>query len=83
MIKKESGFSWDRMKETAIQLKIERAITMAQKKNVNPDFKIQHPDWVAQAQNNDFIDLKKKVRALIEKQQKTAMDRRFKIARQD
>ncbi len=49
---KNTGFSWKDMKERAILVKIERAETMAKKKDVNPDFKLAHPDWVSQAQNN-------------------------------
>jgi len=76
-----TGFSWKDMKERAIQVKIERAMTMAKKKDVNPDFKLQHPDWVSQAQNNNFTDLKKKVRQMVENQQAIAMARRTKVAR--
>jgi len=54
---------------------------MASKKDVNPDFKIQHPDWVSQAQNQNYTDLKAKIKTLIEKQQQRAQARRLKVAR--
>ncbi len=74
------GFSWKRMKEYAVETKIRRAITMASKQDVNPDFKLAHPDWVSQAQQNNFTDLRKKVKELVEKQQAIAMKRRDKVA---
>ncbi len=76
------GFSWKAIKKEAIRIKIERAMTMAKHKNVNPDFAIQHPEWVREAQNNNYTDLKKKVTEVIERQQAQAQARRDKIAKQ-
>ncbi len=72
-----AGFSWKQAKIDAINIKIERAITMA-KSATNPTFKLQHPDWVRDAQKDDFTLLKKVVREQTEKRQKAAMDRRVK-----
>ncbi len=77
---KTEAFSWERMKKLLVEVKIQRAITMASKKDVNPDFRIQHPDWVKQAQSKDYTDLKKKIKETVEKQQQTAMNRRKKVA---
>ncbi len=77
---KTEAFSWERMKKLAVEVKIQRAITMARKKDVNSDFRIQHPDWVKQAQSGDFTDLKRKIKESVEKQQQTAMNRRKKVA---
>ncbi len=76
-----SGFSWKAMKEEAIKIKIRRAMTMAAKKDVNKDFAIQHPEWVRSAQQNNFTDLKAKVRQQVEKDQERAQARRDKLVR--
>ncbi len=78
---KSSGFSWKQAKIDAVKIKIRRAETMAKKKNSNPDFAIQHPEWIKQAQNNNFTELRIQVAKLVEKQQATAMARRLKVAR--
>ncbi len=75
------SFSWKKAKEDAIKLKIQRAIIMASKKDVNPDFAIEHPDWVRQAQENKFTDLRAKVRLKVEKEQERAQARRDKLVR--
>ncbi len=69
------------MKEEAIKIKIRRAMTMAAKKEVNPDFAILHPDWVRQAQQNNYTDLKAKVKLQVEKDQERAQARRDKLVR--
>ncbi len=72
------GFSWEKMKKEAVDIKIRRAITMASKKNVNPDFAIAHPDWVREAQKQNYTDLKVKIKQSVEKEQQRAMARRNK-----
>ncbi len=79
---KASGFSWKQEKLNAIDIKIQRAITMA-KSGTNTDFRIQHPDWVRDAQKDDFTKLKIDVKARIEKYQDDTIRRRLKIAGQD
>ncbi len=76
-----AGFSWKEMKEEAVKIKIRRAMTMASKKDVNPDFAIAHPDWVRSAQQNNFTDLKAKVKQKVEKDQERAQARRDKLVR--
>ncbi len=56
----QDPFSWKTEKEKAIEHKIRRAITMA--KGGNPDYAIQHPDEVRDAQNKQFTSLRKRVR---------------------
>ncbi len=73
------GFSWKDFKKEVVNVKIARAITMAEKKNVNPDFAIAHPDWVKQAQSRDFVDLKRKIKEQVERYQAIALARRKKI----
>ncbi len=75
------GFSWKAMKEEAIKIKIRRAITMASKKDVNPDFAILHPDWVREAQKKNFTDLTAKIKQAVEKDQERAQARRDKLVR--
>ncbi len=75
------GFSWEQMKKQAVEIKIRRAITMASKKNVNPDFAIEHPDWVREAQKQNYTDLKAKVKQAVEKEQERAQARRDKLVR--
>ncbi len=76
-----AGFNWKDMKEQAIKIKIRRAITMASKKEVNPDFAIQHPDWVREAQKQNYTDLKAKVRQQVEKAQERAQARSDKYGK--
>ncbi len=73
------AFSWKQDKINTINKKIERAITQA-KAGSNPDFKLQHPDWVRDAQNKDFTNLKKVVKEQTEKYQLKAQQRRDKRA---
>ncbi len=77
-----SGFSWKQAKIEAVDLKIERAITMANSAT-NSDFKILHPDWVRDAQKKDYTLLKKQVREKIEKYQNKAQQRRDKRSGKD
>ncbi len=71
------SFSHKQAKIDAVAIKIRRAMTMA-KSATNPTFKLEHPDWVRDAQKDDYTLLKKQVKELIEKKQKHAMDRRVK-----
>jgi len=77
-----SGFSWKAENEFAIRLKIERAITMANSAT-NPDFKLQHPDWVRDAQKKDYTLLKKMVTEKELKYQARAKARRDKRSGKD
>ncbi len=77
------GFSWKKAQAEAIKTKIRRAITMASKKDSNPDFAIAHPDWIKQAQTKNYTDLKIKVTQLIEKQQQRSLARRLKLAKSE
>ncbi len=45
----------------------------------NPDFKLEHPDWVRDAQTNNYIALTKKVRELAVKKQETYLRRRLRM----
>ncbi len=72
------AFSWDQTKKDAIAMKVRRAVTMA-KVGKNTDFKLAHPDWVRDAQNKNYIDLKKKVTDSVVKRQELAMARRQKL----
>ncbi len=71
-------FSWDEARASIIAKKIQRNITFA-KVGTNKDFKISHPDWVSQAQTKNFVDLKKKVKESVMKQQDLAIIRRLKL----
>ncbi len=73
------SFSWKQMKKDAIEHKLKRAIIMA-KSGSNPDFKIAHPDWVRDAQKNDFVNLKKVITEKVQKQQDYAIAKRDKRA---
>lgn len=66
------------MKKEAIKYKIKRAKHMA-RTGTNPDFKLQHPDWVREAQNNKFSDLELKLKQSITKLQERAQKRRDKL----
>ncbi len=70
-------FSWDQMKKDTVDIKIARAIAMA-KTATNSDFKILHPDWIAESNNPSpkFTDLKLKVKAKVVKFQDRAIQRR-------
>ncbi len=72
------AFSWEKLKERAIEKKISRNITMA-KVGTNNDFRIAHPDWIREAQNKQFSNLKKQVRDAVEKQQAVYLARRIKL----
>jgi len=78
------SFSWKTEKEIAIAIAIRRARILAggasPESMANPDFKIQHPDWVRDANNKNFTQMDKIVREGVLKQQKIAMDRRAKYA---
>ncbi len=79
---KEAGFSWVEAKKYAVAVKIRRAMTMAKNAN-NPTFKLEHPDWVRDAQKNDFTLLKKQVKEKTEKYQQLAQARRDKRSGKD
>ncbi len=78
------GFSWAKIKQQAIQHKIDRAKTLASKQSQfpNDDFVIKHPDWIQAAQNASpkFTQLTSDIKKLIEKQQALSMLRRAKRA---
>ncbi len=69
-------FSWEAAKKEAIIREIE--IEMIHAKRGDKEDKLKHPDWVTQAQTNNFVDLKKKVREQMENLQDNAMQRRLK-----
>ncbi len=71
-------FNWVDFKKYVIQHEIDRNIILA-KAGTNTDFKNLHPDWISQAQNKNFIDLRKKVEASMIKYQENAMARRQKF----
>ncbi len=72
------AFSWTEVKKKVVEKKIERAIIMA-KVGQNTDFKLQHPDWVRDAQSKNYTDLKKKVREQVERKQENEIKRRQKF----
>lgn len=67
-ILKSQAFSWEKAKLQAKAHEVDRNITLA-KVGLNKDFKKDHPDWVSQAQQNNFTDLEAKVRQQVEKEQ--------------
>ncbi len=73
------GFSWIKVKENAIKVKVRRAKTMA-KGNINPDFDKAHPDWVRDANKStkDFTIMVKKVTEDAKKFQDLAFQRKMK-----
>ncbi len=75
-------FSWKQAKLDAIAIKIRRARTMAINAS-NPEFKLQHPDWIRDAQSKNFTLLDKKVKEATEKYQALAQARRDKRAGKD
>ncbi len=72
------SFSWKQAKKDAIATALRRAKTMAVKTNSNPDFAIRHPDWIREAQNNQFINMTKSITEEIKKQQERALLRKLK-----
>ncbi len=77
-----SGFSWKEAKADTVDLKIQRAITMANN-GQNPDFKALHPDWVRDAQKKDYTLLKTQVKEKCLKYQNKAQQRRDKRSGKD
>ncbi len=77
-----AGFSWKQEKLNTIDLKIQRAITMANSAT-NPDFKALHPDWVRDAQKKDYTLLKTQVKEKCLKYQVKAQQRRDKRSGKD
>ncbi len=75
------AYSHVQFKENAIIVKIRRAKTMANAGN-NPDFKLQHPDWVRDAQNKNYTSLIKKVTDDTKKRQEIYIRRRLKLVGQ-
>ncbi len=71
-------FSWVQAKKNAIDKKIQRAITLS-KGNINPDFDVQHPDWLRDAQNDNYTNLKKQIKEKIIRQQDRIQKRRDKL----
>ncbi len=72
------GFSWIKVKENAIAVKVRRAKTMA-KGNINPDFDKAHPDWVRDAQNKNYTSMTKIVSDNAKKFQDIAYKRRMRF----
>ncbi len=73
------AFSWKQAKKDVIVKKIERAITLA-KVGTNPDFVIQHADWIRDAQKKDFTVLTKKIGDEVRKRQDQQQARYDKYA---
>ncbi len=75
-------FSWEKAKKDAIAIKLFRAKVqaggMTKGSTPNPDFGVQHPEWVREANQGQFSAMNKKIIEDIEKQQKKAMERRMK-----
>ncbi len=74
-----TSFSWKKQKEDAVKLKIRRAITMVQGDNPNPDIAIKHPEWIKQANANQYTELTKKVREDTIRYQERAQKRRDRL----
>ncbi len=72
------GFSWKQAKIDAIATQIRRAKTMALKSNPNTDFQLQHPDWIREAQSNNFTQLTKQITEKVKARQKLAEDRKLR-----
>lgn len=72
-------FSWVNIKKRAIDIQVRRARTMA-KSGANPSFNIRHPDYVRDAQNNNFTKMTNDIKADVKKRQDAAMQRRLKLA---
>ncbi len=75
-------FSWTNAKKNAIDTKVRRAKTMATV-GQNSDFKLQHPDWVRDAQQKNFTALVKKVTEQTKKKQDEHAARRLKLVGKD
>ncbi len=71
-------FSWEKYKANVIKNEIARAMTQAKRGSAQD--KLDHPDWVREAQNNNYMNLKKVVREKFEKYQEDALLRRLKRA---
>ncbi len=78
-----SSFSHKVMKEEAIRIKVQRAITQVQGDNPNGDIAIKHPEWVREAQNNKYTELTKSITESMKRFQESAQARRDKVARKD
>ncbi len=74
-----AGYSHKAEAERAIKIKIERAITMCQGDNPNPDMAIKHPEWIRAAQNKDYTELTKKITMDCKKYQSQARERRNRL----
>ncbi len=72
-------FSWDKIKAKAIEHKIRRAKTMARVSN-NDDFRIEHPQWIKDAQVKKYTELEIKIRDKVLRYQGKAIKRRDKLA---
>ncbi len=72
------AFSRAKLLERALAIKIDRNITLAKAGN-NSDFKLAHPDWVREAQQKNYIMLKKVTTELVQKHQSDALKRRQKL----
>ncbi len=83
MVLSRTDFNWKKEQEYAIKVKIERAITMVQGDNPNPDIAILHPEWVREAQNKKYTELTKSITDRVKKQQERAIARRIKVGRKD
>ncbi len=71
-------FSWALAKKEGLKHKIDRAMLMSNN-HINPDFDIKHPDWVRDAQNKNYTNLKKIIKEQVEKQQAQVLKRREKL----
>ncbi len=79
----KEGFSWKKMQEKAVQIKIRRAKTMVTGNNPNPDIAIQHPEWIRAAQKKDYTELTKQVTDKIKRAHERALGRRKRLAGKD
>lgn len=77
-----TAFSWAKAKQNAIDIKIRRAKTMATA-GQNKEFKDRHPDWVRDAQQNNFVQLVKEIKEEVQKRQKAMQDRSLKLVGKD
>ncbi len=71
-------FSWAIKLKRAEEIKIRRAKTLAKQGDV--EIKLRHPQWVINAQQNNYVELTKSVKEDIQRAQKTSLDRRVKLA---
>ncbi len=79
----DTNFNWKLMRELAIKMKVERAITQVQGDNPNPDIAIKHPEWIRAAQNKNYTELTKSVTEQVKRAQAEAIRRRNKHAGKD